>query len=242
MATGCTPACTDVYRRRRPECTVLYRTVQTPLTTWLELPCDRRQGAGGPAHVEREFHRSLECGILAHGFARARCAQCGHDFLIAWSCKGRGVCPAGNPRRMVETAAHLADPVFPRLPVCQWVLSVPKRLRYHLQHDPTIETLALRISRDWRLASTPKSGAAGCCGRSSSRGNASHPCRRNSSWPGWSPTTREYSTPWRVQRSRSGWRDCCTRRRLGRPGWLRAGCGPGCVAGGRRRLVAGGGR
>ena len=46
---------------------------------------------------------------------------------------------------MVEAAAHLADHVFPRLPVLQWVLSVPKRLRYHLPHDPTIETLALRI-------------------------------------------------------------------------------------------------
>jgi hypothetical protein len=46
---------------------------------------------------------------------------------------------------MVETAAHLADHVFPRLPVRQWVLSVPKRLRYHLEHDRAIETLALRI-------------------------------------------------------------------------------------------------
>jgi hypothetical protein len=41
--------------------------------------------------------------------------------------------------------AHLAEQVFPRLPVRQWVLSVPKRLRYHLEHDPAIETLALRI-------------------------------------------------------------------------------------------------
>ncbi len=46
---------------------------------------------------------------------------------------------------MVETAAHLADHAFPRLPVRQWVLSVPKRLRYHLHHDATIATLALRI-------------------------------------------------------------------------------------------------
>ena len=29
---------------------------------------------------------------------------------------------------MVETAAHLTDHVFHRLPVRQWVLSVPKRL------------------------------------------------------------------------------------------------------------------
>ncbi|MBN8520242.1 MAG: transposase, partial [Candidatus Accumulibacter sp.] len=50
-----------------------------------------------------------------------------------------------NTRRMVETDAHLADHVFPRLPVRQWVLSVPKRLRYPLEHDRAIETLALRI-------------------------------------------------------------------------------------------------
>ena len=49
---------------------------------------------------------------------------------MAYSCKGRGVCPSCNTRRMVETAAHLTDHVFPRLPVRQWVLSVPKRLRY----------------------------------------------------------------------------------------------------------------
>jgi hypothetical protein len=33
---------------------------------------------------------------------------------------------------MVQTAAHLADHVMPRLPVRQWVLSVPKRLRTFL--------------------------------------------------------------------------------------------------------------
>ena len=71
----------------------------------------------------------LECGIFAHGFARARCDACGHDYFVAFSCKGRGVCPSCNTRRMVQTAAHLTDHVFPRLPVRQWVLSVPKPCR-----------------------------------------------------------------------------------------------------------------
>ena len=39
---------------------------------------------------------------------------------------------------MVETAAHLNDHVFPRLPVRQWVLSVPKRLRYFMQRDGAV--------------------------------------------------------------------------------------------------------
>jgi hypothetical protein len=46
---------------------------------------------------------------------------------------------------MVETAAHLADHVFPRLPARQWVLSVPKRLRYFLQRDADIQGAASRI-------------------------------------------------------------------------------------------------
>jgi len=46
---------------------------------------------------------------------------------------------------MVQTAAHLADHVFPRLPVRQWVLSVPKRLSYFLQTDIALQGAVLRI-------------------------------------------------------------------------------------------------
>jgi hypothetical protein len=46
---------------------------------------------------------------------------------------------------MVETAAHLTDHVIPRLPVRQWVLSVPKRLRYFMQRDGAVLNLVLRI-------------------------------------------------------------------------------------------------
>lgn len=50
-----------------------------------------------------------------------------------------------NTRRMAETAAHLVDHVFPPLTVRQWVLSVPKRLRYFLQRDGAALNTALRI-------------------------------------------------------------------------------------------------
>ena len=46
---------------------------------------------------------------------------------------------------MEQTAAHLVDHVFPHLPVRQWVLSVPKRLRYFLQRDGAALNSALRI-------------------------------------------------------------------------------------------------
>ena len=70
-----------------------------------------------PEYVEREFRRYLECGVLAHGFARTRCGDCGHDLPEAFSCQTRRVCPSWNARRMVATAAHLTDHVLPGLPV-----------------------------------------------------------------------------------------------------------------------------
>jgi hypothetical protein len=135
---------TRCYQRRRPEKTLWYSTVQAHFETWLELSTGQGD-TSPPAHVKQAFRRYLECGILAHGFARAYCDECKHEFLIAFSCKGRGVCPSCNTRRMVETAAHLADHVFPRLPVRQWVLSVPKRLRYFLQTDAALQGAVLRI-------------------------------------------------------------------------------------------------
>ncbi|MFQ5538750.1 MAG: transposase [Gemmatimonadota bacterium] len=61
------------------------------------------------------------------------------------SCKGRGVCPSCNTRRMAEVAAHLTDRVLPWLPVRQWVLSVPKRLRPYLHSDPKVASGILRV-------------------------------------------------------------------------------------------------
>ena len=31
----------------------------------------------------------FKCGDLAHGFARVRCPDCRHEFLLAFSCRGR---------------------------------------------------------------------------------------------------------------------------------------------------------
>lgn len=133
---------TGVYRRRRPETTALYRVVQTHFETWL---VERSACESIPRYVEEDFRRYLDCGILARGFCRAFCAACGHDFLVAFSCKARGVCPSCNTRRMAETAAHLVEHVFPQVPVRQWVISFPKRLRYFLHRDMTLTGRVLRV-------------------------------------------------------------------------------------------------
>jgi len=124
----------------------VYQVVQGHLETWL-ADCRLADEAGFPVagYIEQDFRKYLQCGILANGFARARCAGCGYDFLIAFSCKGRGVCSSCNTRRLVETAAHLVDEVFPQVPVRQWVLSFPKRLRYFLARDADLRNRILLI-------------------------------------------------------------------------------------------------
>ena len=83
-------------------------------------------------------------------------AGLGQGFVVAFSCKGRGVCPSCNGRRMAQTAAHLVDRVIPPVPVRQWVISVPKRLRYFLADRPNAVAALTRIfvSRGQRLLCT----------------------------------------------------------------------------------------
>ncbi|MBK7060170.1 MAG: transposase zinc-binding domain-containing protein [Rubrivivax sp.] len=102
-------------------------------------------GADLPQFVKDEFDAFLECGILAHGFLRLRCGDCGHDKLVAFSCKRRGFCPSCGARRMAQTAAHLVDHVIPHVPVRQWVLSLPIPLRLLLAAQPKLVTPVLQV-------------------------------------------------------------------------------------------------
>jgi hypothetical protein len=125
-----------LYERRSPEETTFYQVVQEYLETFL-AQVEAETGVGLPDFVKEEFDAFLECGILAHGFLRLRCADCVHEKLVAceasipglagnvhvaptpaaFSCKRRGFCPTCGARRMAETAAHLVDHVIPRVKV-----------------------------------------------------------------------------------------------------------------------------
>ncbi len=132
------------YERRRPEETTLFHLVQGHLETFL-AEVEAGGAATLPQFVKDEFDAFLECGILAHGFLRLRCAGCGHEKLVAFSCKRRGICPSCGARRMAETAAWLVDRVIPRVPVRQWVLSFPIPLRSLFAVHPELLAPVLQI-------------------------------------------------------------------------------------------------
>ena len=134
------------YEPRAAAQSVLYRIVRDHLETFLAQAAHLRDGEGVPRFVEQEFRDFLRCGWLAGGFARFRCGSCGADRLIAFSCKARAVCPSCGGRRMIERAAHLVDHVFPDVPVRQWVLSLPHRVRYVLASDYDVCRAVVAVS------------------------------------------------------------------------------------------------
>jgi hypothetical protein len=129
-------------QRHDPTATSLHAIVRARFET---LRRAASEGAGLPRYVTSEFEAFLRCGVLACGFARARCVACGADQLVAFSCKKRGVCPSCGGRRMSETAAELVDRLLPEVPVRQWVLSLPWALRLPVARDPALLTKVSRI-------------------------------------------------------------------------------------------------
>ena len=123
---------TATYQPRAAERGVLHCVVREHLDSFLaEAARAGHEGVRLPEFVEQEFRDFLTCGVLAHGFARVRCDTCALARLVPFSCKGRGFCPSCGGRRMTERG-RLVTEVLPRMPVRQWVLSLPYRVRYLL--------------------------------------------------------------------------------------------------------------
>src|SRR3970282_2229017 len=127
-----------VYRPRDAEHTVLHQVIALHLEAFLDAVAEAGDGAGLPQFVEREFRECLLCGVFEAGAARFQCEGCAREHLVPFSCKGRGWCPSCGGRRMTERATHLVDAVLPWVPVRQWGLTVPYRLRYQMawKHGP----------------------------------------------------------------------------------------------------------
>jgi hypothetical protein len=138
--------CLDSYAPRRPEESLLHELFREHLATFLAETRDADSG-GLPRHVVRELEAFVACGVLAHGFVRVRCPACRAERLVGFSCKGRGFCPSCAGRRMSQAAAHLVDHVLPPgVPLRQWVLSLPRWLRYVLAYDAERTSAVLRVA------------------------------------------------------------------------------------------------
>ena len=85
--------------------------------------------------IGRVVEKFLTCGDLTKGFARVRCDTCRHEYLLAFSCKGRYFCPSCHQKRVLQFGTWVTDEVLAPVPHRQYVFTVPKMLRIYFRKD-----------------------------------------------------------------------------------------------------------
>ena len=133
------PKGTPCYRARDPGGSALSQIVLNNLTEfeqWLKNPPDSRLRPH--PSVITALEKFVECGVMRYGVVRFRCPECGKDMIVAFSCKRRGLCPICDAKRSAIITAEALDRLLPPALYRQWVLVVPKRLRYFINHQPDL--------------------------------------------------------------------------------------------------------
>ena len=131
------PDISPAYQPRKPQESQYYQCVEDNFETLEQVYDERFASKYGffRPYVKQVIYRYLDCGILHHGFARVRCGDCGHEYLLAFSCKRRHFCPSCHQKRVVEFGEWLCEEVLKAVPHRHFVFSIPKILRRYFLYD-----------------------------------------------------------------------------------------------------------
>ena len=99
MQNSCAP-----YTPRNPRLSDYYRCVEEYFEELERVHEDRYQARFGylRPEIRLTIFRYLDCGCLQNGFARVRCDDCGHEYLVAFSCKRSHFCPPCHQKWVIE--------------------------------------------------------------------------------------------------------------------------------------------
>jgi hypothetical protein len=94
-----------LYRPRRPENSAYYQCVEDHFEDFEQVYEERFERAYGfyRPYLRSVIYRYLDCGVLRNGFARARCGEYGHEYLLAFVLKR-----SGNPALAGQTPTLLS--------------------------------------------------------------------------------------------------------------------------------------
>jgi len=143
-----------VYKRRQPQYTALYRVVERDYER-LGLEWEEKF-VEDYGFYRKEYTKVLEeylkCGILEEGCALISCQQCQAAFVVAFSCKRRGVCPSCAMKRSLLFGEHLFKEVLARVPTSHIVWTLPKRFRGYFRSKKSRSKLFVLAWRCVRAA------------------------------------------------------------------------------------------
>ncbi len=125
------------YRQRKPRTSPLWQCLSRHFAAFLagyERRFQPRYGFLRPI-IPEVVDKFLDCGDLSHGFARVRCAHCQHEYLLAFSCKGRWFCPSCHQKKVQLFGALLTETILFPVPHRHFTFGVPKMLRPYFRFD-----------------------------------------------------------------------------------------------------------
>ena len=159
---------TGVYKTRKPQETSLWKLLDGHFFEFEERYDElfqKKYGFYRPviSHVVRKY---LECGDLHKGFARIKCPDCHHEYLLAFSCRGRWFCPSYHNKKVVRFGHHLKETVLYPVPHRQYVFSIPKILRKFFLYDRKLlgklsQCAAKTITKFFKITLGKKTGLPG---------------------------------------------------------------------------------
>lgn len=127
----------QAYRARRPKASPLWQCLSRHFDTFLEIYEERYQPRYGHLRpvIPEVVRKFLECGDLARGFARVRCDRCKHEYILAFSCKGRWFCPSCHQKKVQLFGELLRGTILHPVPHRHFTFTIPKMLRPYFRFD-----------------------------------------------------------------------------------------------------------
>ena len=143
----------QVYRARQPKASPLWQCLSRHFDAFLEGYEERYQSRYGFLRpiIPQVVNKFLDCGDLEQGFARVRCDHCKHEYLLAFSCKGRWFCPSCHQKKVQLFGALLTETILYPVPHRHFTLGIPKMLRPYFRYDRSLLKDLCRIAHQCLL-------------------------------------------------------------------------------------------
>ena len=127
----------QAYRPRTPKASPLWQCLSRHFDAFLHTYEERYQPRFGFLRpvIAEVVGKFLDCGNLGQGFARVRCDHCKHEYLLAFSCRGRWFCPSCHQKKVQLFGALLSETILFPVPHRHYVFGIPKMLRPYFRHD-----------------------------------------------------------------------------------------------------------
>ncbi len=131
-----------IYHPRKPEASPLWKLLNNHYDSFEQCYERFEKKYGFLRHVIGDVVREyLTCGDLKNGFARVRCQDCGEEYLLAYSCKGRWFCPSCHAKKVIQFGESLRDNILYPVPHRQYVFSILSLAQYIIRNTFSVEKL-----------------------------------------------------------------------------------------------------